>query len=121
MKDGFWEIRPLGNNVLLGPLEQIAVSRGGIHYPQGHKDDATRYAVVAVGPKVRDVRPGDVVIAPLYFTHLVLEDGTDRRVADANQLIAVMRDEEQTTSKTESRETQIETRVEVVVPRPATQ
>ena len=81
-------IRPLGNALLLGPLPQQTVSDGGIHLVNLDKDEM-RYYVVACGPKVKEIEPGDKVLTPLYFDHVTLEDGTGRKLVDAKQVIAV--------------------------------
>lgn len=85
----------LGNRVHLEPLPPQALSPGGILLVQSYQDDQMRYRVLAVGPgrKLKDgsilppeVQPGDHVLAPLYFDHVLMPDGT--RVCDLTQLIA---------------------------------
>lgn len=64
--------------------------------PVQYNDDQTQYEVLAAGPgrKTKSgmlircpVSAGQRVLAPLYFDHVILDDGT--RVCDAGQLIAV--------------------------------
>lgn len=70
-------IRPYGDRVLVEKLDGEGVdtvSPGGIHLPgvkfargkTKHVPDTFRARVLAVGPKVRDVRVGDEVIAYTY-------------------------------------------------------
>ncbi len=87
------EIRPLGNAVLLGQNAAIEKSDGGIYIPPvAQQEGQMAYYVVAVGPKVKDIVPGDKVVTPLYFEHVVLEDGTGRKLVRDTQILGVLRD-----------------------------
>lgn len=65
---------------------------GGIHLVDNHnwQDDRRQYRVLAIGPKVKEIVPGDHVLCPLYVGNpIILEDGTQRWIMDAGQAIAV--------------------------------
>lgn len=88
-------MKMLGNKVHLRPLPKAERSAGGILLPTAYNDDQMQYEVLAAGPgrKLKNGRlipcpvcAGQRVLAPLYFDHVILDDGT--RVADADQLIA---------------------------------
>lgn len=87
MKNGYWEIRPLKNNVLLGPLPKLEQSAGGILLPNFLNDDRKQYIVLAVGPAVTQVQVGDRVLAELVHSHLILDDGTDRRICPESEIV----------------------------------
>lgn len=84
-------MKPLGNRVHIKPLPKAARSAGGIVLLESFNDDQKLYEVLAVGPKVKDIHPGDHVLAELFRDHTILPDGT--RITDASQLLAVWRTE----------------------------
>lgn len=57
-------LRPLGSNVVVEPLE-VRRSPGGIVTPEQYLPDTSEWRVVAVGPKVTDMQPGQRVLAYL--------------------------------------------------------
>lgn len=90
-------VKLLGNRVLVAPLPQATKSAGGIHLAQRYQDDQMQFRVLAVGPGKAnkkgvlvppEVKPGDQIVAGLYHTHTILEDG--RRVIDASEILAVV-------------------------------
>lgn len=84
-------MKPLGNRVHLKPLPKATRSAGGIVLLEQFNDDQKQYEVLAVGSKVKDIAPGDRVLAELYHEHAILPDGS--RIADAANLLAVWRPE----------------------------
>lgn len=89
----------LGNRVHLKPVGQKKISAGGILYVQTYQDDQMQYDVLAVGPGRNlkggtivppPVKPGDRVLAGLYFEHVTLPDGT--KICDAEHLLAAWSD-----------------------------
>lgn len=91
-------IKPLGNNVLASRIEPPKVSPGGIHFidNDNYRDDKMQWRVLAVGPKVQELQAGDRILTPMYYGNkLVLEDGTERHIIGAEQVIAFWRNEGQ--------------------------
>ncbi len=59
-------IRPLGNRVLVKVLQEDLVTKGGIHIPDAVKHPSCQGLVVATGPDVVEVQPGDWVLFEPY-------------------------------------------------------
>lgn len=76
---------PLEDHVLVRPIADDDVSKGGVIIPQAAKDKPTRGEVLATGPEVTSVGEGDVVIYSRYA-------GTDVRVDDEDLLILRKKD-----------------------------
>lgn len=78
------KVTPIGNRILIRPSASDEMSAGGILIPETARPRSNRGEVIAVGPKVKDVKPGDHVVfskysgAPHRFNgeemYLVLED-----------------------------------------------
>jgi chaperonin GroES len=77
------KIRPLGDRVLVEPLEQKDVTKGGIIIPDSAKEKPMEGKVVAIGKKrdddgkeiAFDVKVGDKVLLPKY-------GGTEVKIGD---------------------------------------
>lgn len=86
-------IRPLSNQVLVGPLPmQPTKSAGGVHYaPQYAPAEDKIFYVIAVGPKVKEVVAGDrVVVEMLGRNRKPIDDGTRRVIIDDREIVAVI-------------------------------
>jgi len=83
-------MRCLNTKVLLFPLPQVTISTGGIMYPDNYQVGDTanqRFWVAAVGPKVPDLKVGDMVFCPMPAEeHARLDGGA--RVLDYTHIIA---------------------------------
>lgn len=81
-------IKPTGTRVLVSqPLRPPRV--GTIELPQQYQDDERHRLVLAVGPKVTLVAPGDQVICELNTDYTTMEDGTNRAIIKENQIVMV--------------------------------
>jgi chaperonin GroES len=77
-------IKPLGNRVVIEPIEQEDVTAGGIVLPETAKEKPQKGTVLAVGPGERDengkripldVKEGDTVLFAKYSgTEIKLDD-----------------------------------------------
>ncbi len=77
-------IKPLGNRVVVEPIEQEEVTSGGIVLPETAKEKPQKGAVLAIGPGDRDedgkripmdVKEGDTVLFAKYSgTEIKLDD-----------------------------------------------
>lgn len=84
-------IRPLGNQVLIGPLPKRLVTPGGIYLIERYVDDEKSCVVTAVGPKVKDIPIGShVIVEELGYNRKPVEDGTGRIIVDAREIVAVV-------------------------------
>ena len=82
-------LKPLGNKVHLKPNPLPNITRSGLILPELDPKDCRTFHVLAVGPKVKEIEPGDNVLAPLYFDSMTLDDGT--KITDAKQVAMVVR------------------------------
>lgn len=85
-------IRPLGTQVLVGPLPPVIKSMGGIFYAPHYAElEQKRFLVTAVGPKVRDLSVGDRVLTEaIGANRKPIEDGTGRWIMDQSEILAVI-------------------------------
>jgi chaperonin GroES len=77
-------IKPLGNRVVVEPIEQEEVTSGGIVLPETAKEKPQKGTVLAIGPGERDedgkripldVNEGDIVLFAKYSgTEIKLDD-----------------------------------------------
>lgn len=89
------KIRPLGDRVLVEPLEQKDVTKGGIIIPDSAKEKPMEGKVVAIGKKrdedgkeiAFDVKVGDKVLLPKYGgTEVKISDKTYQLVREEDLL-----------------------------------
>ena len=92
------QYRMTGNNMLCAPTGR-AERTGRIFRAEAYSDDQTQYYVLAVGPGRRTrkgeiippiVKPGDKVLCQMHFSHHTLEDGTNRKIINCDQVIAII-------------------------------
>ncbi len=102
------KIQPLGDKVLVEPLEAEEKSPGGIILPDTAKERPKEGRVIAVGPgKLNDkgerepmpVKEGDIVIYTEFSGTEVKIDGKKYLIIDADSLLAVKVGEEGEESK----------------------
>ncbi len=89
------KIRPLGDRVLVEPIEEKEQTVGGIIIPDTAKEKPMQGTVVAVGKKTDkdgkevafDVKPGDTVLLPKYGgTEVKIDDKKYQLVRDEDLL-----------------------------------
>ena len=95
------EIKPLGDRILLKPLEAEEKTRGGIVLPDTAKEKPQEGKVVAVGPgkvlesgKVQpvEVKVGDVVLYGKYSgTEVATKDGEEYLIVREEDIVAVIK------------------------------
>jgi len=92
------KIRPLGDKVLVQPIDQNDTSPGGIVLPDSAKEKPQEGKVIAVGEgKLLDsgeraeipVKVGDVVIHSKYGGTEITIDGEDYLLLDESSILAV--------------------------------
>lgn len=75
------KIKPLGERIVVKPLEQEEKTEGGIYLPDtASKDKPQRGEVIAVGPDFKGVKKGDKVIFAKY-------GGTEIKIGEEEYLI----------------------------------
>lgn len=83
-------IRPTKSNVLLQIMPQPTKTDSGIFLPALGKDLQSQFRCMAIGPKVKTVRPGNVVLANSYCGTGLNVDGHELRLVPEEQLYAVI-------------------------------
>jgi chaperonin GroES len=95
-------LRPLGDRVVVEPIDQEDMTPSGIFLPETAKERPQKGAVVAVGPGARndegvvvplDVKPGDKVIYAKYGgTEFKLGSGKTVLILRESDLLAILVD-----------------------------
>jgi len=91
-------LQPLGDRVLVKPLEAEEKTAGGIILPEKAQEKPREGEVIAVGPgkmletgerKVMGVKQGDVVVYSEYGGTEVSHEGVDYLLIDEGSILAV--------------------------------
>jgi chaperonin GroES len=92
-------IKPLGNRVVVEPIEQEEVTSGGIVLPETAKEKPQKGTVLAVGPGDRDddgkripmdVKEGDTVLFAKYSGTEIKLDGKKVLILRESDLLAIV-------------------------------
>jgi chaperonin GroES len=92
-------LKPLGNRVVVEPIEQEEVTAGGIVLPETAKEKPQKGKVLAVGPGDRDedgkripmdVSEGDTVLFAKYSGTEIKVDGKKLLILRENDLLAIV-------------------------------
>lgn len=95
-------LKPLGNRVVVEPLEQEEVTTGGIVLPETAKEKPQRGKVLSVGPGERDedgdripldVATGDTVLFAKYAGTEIKVDGKKLLILRESDLLAIVEPE----------------------------
>ena len=94
-------LKPLGNRVVIEPLEQEEMTAGGIVLPETAKEKPQKGKVVAVGPGERDedgeripmdVKEGDPVLFAKYSGTEIKTDGKKLLILRESDLLAIVQE-----------------------------
>jgi chaperonin GroES len=92
-------LKPLGNRVVIEPLEQEEITAGGIVLPETAKEKPQKGLVIAVGPGDRDdegkrikmdVAKGDTVLFAKYAGTEIKLDGKKLLILRETDLLAII-------------------------------
>ena len=92
-------VRPLGDRVLVQPLEEAEVKKGGIIIPDAHKEKPQEGEVVALGTGKRDedgklipftVKKGDKVLTPKYGGTEIKVDGDTYLIMREDDILGII-------------------------------
>jgi len=92
-------LKPLGNRVVIEPLEQEEITAGGIVLPDTAKEKPQKGTIVAVGPGERDedgdrialdVKVGDVVLYAKYSGTEIKVDGKKVLILRESDILAIV-------------------------------
>jgi chaperonin GroES len=93
------KIKPLGDRVLVQPLDAEEKSKGGIIIPDTAKEKPQQGKIVAVGPgRISDagelikpeVKAGDKVLYSKYSGAEVMVDGTEHLMMKESDILAIL-------------------------------
>jgi chaperonin GroES len=92
-------LKPLGNRVVVEPIEEEEITAGGIVLPETAKEKPQRGKVLAVGPGELsdsgerlplDVAEGDTVLFAKYAGTEIKMDGTKLLIMRESDLLAIV-------------------------------
>ena len=95
------KLKPLGNRVVVEPLEQEEITAGGIVLPETAKEKPQKGTVLSVGPGERDddgkyipmdVKKGDTVLFAKYSGTEIKVDGKKLLILRESDLLAIVVD-----------------------------
>ncbi len=95
------KIKPLGDRVLVEPVEADEVAKGGIIIPDTAKEKPQEGKIIAVGTGKLDddgkvipfnVKKGDIVLMPKYGGTEVKIDGKEMLIMEEADIMAVLKD-----------------------------
>lgn len=93
------KLKPLGNRVVVEPIEQDEVTAGGIVLPETAKEKPQKGTVLSVGPGERDedgkyipmdVKAGDTVLFAKYAGTEIKIDSKKLLIMKENDLLAIV-------------------------------
>jgi len=93
------KLKPLGNRVVIEPLEEEEITAGGIVLPETAKEKPQKGNVIAVGPGERDddgkriemdVKEGDQVLFAKYAGTEIKVDGKKLLILRESDLLAII-------------------------------
>jgi chaperonin GroES len=93
------KIRPLGDRVLVKPIEEVEVKKGGIIIPDTAKEKPQEGEVIALGTGKRDedgklinftVKKGDKVLISKYGGTEVKLDGTSYLIMREDDILGIV-------------------------------
>ena len=92
-------VKPLGDRLLVEPLEEKEVKKGGIIIPDTAKEKPTEGVVVALGTGKTDdngkkipfeIKKGDRVLATKYGGTEIKLDGKEFKILSSDDILAVL-------------------------------
>ena len=93
------KIKPLGDRVLVEPIEETETKKGGIIIPDSAKEKPQESKIVALGTgktdddgkKVRfEVKKGDTVLTNKYGGTEIKLDGVEYKILNQDDILAVI-------------------------------
>ena len=93
------KIKPLGDRILVEPIEEQEVKKGGIIIPDSAKEKPQESKVVALGTGKTDddgkkvpfeVKKGDKVLVSKYGGTEIKLDGKDYKILNSDDILAII-------------------------------
>lgn len=83
-------LKPLGFRLIARAIEEPDKTPGGLLLAPNAKEKPQSAKVLAVGPEVEDVAPGDTVIYVKYSPETIKHEGEDLLVLSVDDCLAVV-------------------------------
>lgn len=84
-------LKPLGDRVVIEPIEQDSMTAGGIVLPDTAKEKPQQGTVLAIGPDVEaELAEGDRVMYAKYAGTEVKTDGKDVIILSEENILAIV-------------------------------
>ncbi len=92
-------LRPLGDRMVVKPIEQEEVTSSGIYLPETAKEKPQQANVISVGPGARDedgkrivmdVSVGDIVLYARYSGTTIKLEGKEYLILKENDVLAIV-------------------------------
>jgi len=93
------KIKPLGDRVLVEPIEEVETKKGGIIIPDSAKEKPQESKIVALGTGKTDddgkkipfeVKKGDIVLTNKYGGTEIKIDGVEYKILNQDDILAVV-------------------------------
>ena len=93
------KFKPLGDRVLVEPIKENDVKKGGIIIPDSAKEKPLQGKVIAIGTGKQDkdgkviafnVKPGDTVLMPKYGGTEIKLDGKDFQIMREEDILGIL-------------------------------
>lgn len=97
--EDYMKLKPLGNRVVIEPMEEEEITSGGIVLPETAKEKPQKGTVKAVGPGERDdngkriemdVKEGDTVLFAKYAGTEIKVEGKKLLILRESDLLAII-------------------------------
>ena len=88
------KIQPLGERVLIRPLEEESRTSSGLYIPDTAKEKPQTGEVIAIGDEEDEipVKVGQKVLFPKYTGTEIKINGIDHLIMDAGDILAIVND-----------------------------
>jgi len=87
------DIKPLGERIVVKPIEEESKTKGGIYVPDtASKEKPQQGEVIAVGPDFKGVKKGDKVLFAKYGGTEIKLDEEEYLVLGVDDVLAVLVD-----------------------------
>lgn len=83
-------VKPLDNRIIIKQVEAKEKTASGIILPDSAKERPLRGEVLAVGPRCKDIKVGDIVLYGKYAHQPFEVDGIERIVINEPDVIAIL-------------------------------
>ena len=84
------KLKPLKDRLVVTFTEEPEKTAGGLYMPEGTKDKPQDGTVEAVGPDVKDIKVGDVVLFDVYSGSKIKTDEQDILIIKEEDVLAIV-------------------------------